>query len=518
MVLGWLALSLVSFLVVVSHAKSRVAQEFDHQATAAFHELRTKLRANEAALSSFSSFLGAVEIDDKKVVASFAASLKSSYPHIYMLEVVRKVARSERAAFESYMRSNFDADFRIRNFSDAPGRQWASIRDKAVYFPLIFMWPDLPEAESISGLDMDSIPHLQRAALAADVTTQTVTSRPFQLVEGGLGYAMFRSVRAHRTPGHNRILAFSGALQALLIIRAEDLMPSQVLAGSTYRISINGTGQNSPLLVEVPNHVANQPGASFGLPSEVLSFEDDSPIQPLKLTMERQMLWRDISTEGLLGVGGVSLVLLFVLLGYLRHHYRRLIDSDFHATQAQFLALHDPLTGLPNRLLFHERLKFQLGNWRRNGESFGLMFIDLDLFKKVNDDFGHRAGDKVLVEVARRLRICARETDIVSRLGGDEFVLLVGQVYSHDHLVVMAQQVLARISEPLMLADCRVAITASVGVSICPEDGVDADTLLHRADMSMYVVKQGGRNGVMGLNRNPDTITRSDEGGLQLVK
>ncbi len=516
--LGWLALTLLSLGGVVAQSKSRVDQEFDRHATASFHELRTKLRANEAAINSFASFLGAVEIDDREAVAVFAAAMKASYPHIYMFEVVRKVARNEREAFETYMRGSLDPEFRIRNFGYDDGRQWASVRDKAVYFPLIFMWPETPAAKAVFGLDMDSVPHLQHAALAADAGNQTVTTRPFRLVEGSLGYALFRPAKERKSPGRHGILAFSGSLQALLVIRAEDLTPAQPMAESSYRISINGTGQNSPLLLEVASQVSAQAGADYWLPKLVLSFADESPVQPLKLSIERQMLWSDISSQGLMAVGGLSLTTLLLLIGYLRLHHRRTIDSDFHATQTQFLALHDALTALPNRLLFDDRLRLLLSNWRRRSESFGLMFIDLDLFKEVNDEFGHKVGDQLLIEIARRLRSCVRETDTVARLGGDEFVVLIGQVGAHDHLLAMAYQMLASISEPVILDGHRVAVSASIGISACPEDGSDAETLIHRADMAMYVVKQSGRNGVMGLNRNPDSIQHSGEVRLQLVK
>lgn len=516
---GWLALSLLSLGVVVVQSKSSVDQEFERHATASFHELRTKLRANEAAINSFASFLGAVNVADRDSVAVFAATMKANYPHIYMFEVVRKVARHERWAFESYMRASFDPEFRIRNFSYDSNRQWASVRDKAVYFPLIFMWPEVPAARAVFGLDMDSVPHLQQAALAADASDQTAITKPFRLVEGSLAYAMFRQAMENKLHFNSRINAFSGALQALLIIRAEDLIPSQLQAEISYRITINDSGQtNHPLLLEVASTAEKQPGADYWLPKVVLSFEDESPVQPLKLTMERQMRWSDISSPGLVGVALLSSITLLLLLGYLRHHHRRLIDSDFHATQTQFLALHDALTALPNRLLFKDRLKFLLGNWRRRSESFGLMFIDLDLFKEVNDCFGHKVGDLLLIEVARRLRSCVRETDTVARIGGDEFVALIGQVSSHEHLLSMAQQMLAHISEPIVLEGHRVAISASIGISACPEDGIDAEVLIHRADMAMYVVKQSGRNGVMGLNRSPAASEHSSEVHLQLVK
>ena len=515
---GWLALTLVSLGVVIAQSKSRVDQDLDRHATATFHELRTKLRANEAAINSFASFLGAVEIDDRAAVAVFAASMKASYPHIYMFEVVRKVARNERAAFEAYMRASLDPDFRIRNFSYDDSRQWASVRDKAVYFPLIFMWPEIPAAKAVFGLDMDSIPHLQQAALAADASNQTVTSQPFRLVEGNLGYVIFRPANERKSLARHRALAFSGLLQALLVIRAEDLMPSQPMVESSYRISINGAGQNSPLLLEVASQAGAQRGAGFWLPKTVLSFAEESPVQPLKLSIERQMLWRDISPQGLIAVGGLSLTTLLLLVGYLRFHYRRLSHSDLHATQTQFLALHDALTALPNRLLFDDRLRLLLSNWRRRSEPFGLMFIDLDLFKEVNDNFGHKVGDLLLIEIARRLRSCVRETDTVARLGGDEFVVLISQVGAHDHLLAMAYQMLASISAPVILDGHRIVVSASIGISACPEDGIDAETLIHRADMAMYVVKQSGRNGVMGLNRNLASAEHGGEARLQLVK
>lgn len=517
---GWLALSLISLLIVVVQSKGSFDQAFERQASASFNELHNKLRANEVAISSFSRFFAAADLNNRAALAQFAATLKNNYPHIYMFEVVRKVARHERAAFETYMQSAFDPAFRIKNFGYDDNRQWKSVRDKAVYYPLIFMWPEIPAAKSIFGLDMDSIPHLQQAAFAADAGSQTVTSKPFRLVEGDLAYAMFRPVKERTlSSANNPAQMFSGSLQVLLVIRAQDLVPAQQQSASRYRISINGMGQNNPLLLDLPSTAEAVLGEEHWLPNESLSFADESSIQPLKFTVERQMLWTDISSNSLFGVGLLSFISLIGLTIYLRYHYRNLMDSSAHISRAEFLAMHDALTALPNRLLFNDRLNLMLNNWRRRSESFCLVFIDLDLFKEINDKLGHAAGDLVLIEVAKRIRSCVRESDTVARLGGDEFVVLLGQVNTHEHLLTIAQKMLEKIREEIAIDDQVMRISASIGMSICPDDASEAATLLQRADSAMYLVKQSGGNGVMGLIKPLETVNeRPHEPRLHRVK
>jgi diguanylate cyclase (GGDEF)-like protein len=506
---GWLALTIITLLIVVLQSKSTFDQAFERQASASFNELRNKLRANEVAISSFGGFFAAADLNNRDTVAQFAATMKKNCPHIYMFVVVRKVKRNERAAFETYMQSVSEPTFRIKNFGYDESLQWKSVRDKAVYYPLIFMWPDFPATKSVFGLDMDSVPHLQQAALAADVGNQTAASKPFRLIEGDLAYAMFHPVQERNLPASkNRMPLFSGSLQVLLIIRAQDLVPTQQQAASSYRILINGMGQNNPLLLDLPAQADDVLGEDHWLPRVSLSFEDDSPIQPLQFSVERQMLWTDISAKALIAVGMLALVSLIALIIYLRHHYQHLVHSRFRASQTEFLALHDTLTALPNRLLFDDRLNSLLSNWRRRYESFGLVFIDLDHFKEINDQFGHKTGDLVLIEIAQRIRACVRETDTVARLGGDEFVVLLGQVNSREHLLSMARQMLTKINGPMVVGEETIQISASIGISLCPEDGIDASALLHGADSSMYLVKKNGRNGVMGHENSPFSVEK----------
>ena len=162
--------------------------------------------------------------------------------------------------------------------------------------------------------------------------------------------------------------------------------------------------------------------------------------------------------------------------------------------QTRHLAEHDFLTDLPNRVLFLDRLQQALATARRQHTRVALMFVDLDRFKAVNDTYGHQAGDIVLKEVAARLVRCVRGVDTVSRQGGDEFVVILADIGGADQAAHVAGSVMQAVSQTITLGQHRIALSASIGISICPSDGDDVDTLLKHADVAMYHVKQNGRN------------------------
>jgi diguanylate cyclase (GGDEF)-like protein/PAS domain S-box-containing protein len=160
----------------------------------------------------------------------------------------------------------------------------------------------------------------------------------------------------------------------------------------------------------------------------------------------------------------------------------------------EFHAYHDPLTGLPNRMFLKDRLHLALAQARRSGRGLAVIFLDLDHFKEVNDSLGHAIGDRLLQEVAGRLKDCVREDDTVARLGGDEFVLLLPRVRHGEGAAHIAQKVLGRMGEPFRLSDRELHVTTSAGIALSPGDGEDAETLLKNADDAMYRAKELGRN------------------------
>jgi diguanylate cyclase (GGDEF)-like protein/PAS domain S-box-containing protein len=165
------------------------------------------------------------------------------------------------------------------------------------------------------------------------------------------------------------------------------------------------------------------------------------------------------------------------------------IERKQTETRFRYLALHDPLTGLPNRSLFHDRFVVALRRAERDGERLMLLYVDLDDFKLVNDRFGHETGDRLLVAVARGLEGCVRGSDTVARLGGDEFALLLVNVQPGEPGDGIIDRVRAAVAAPLEVEGGFVTIAASIGSAVYPVDGEDQDTLLRSADASMYAGK-----------------------------
>ena len=161
--------------------------------------------------------------------------------------------------------------------------------------------------------------------------------------------------------------------------------------------------------------------------------------------------------------------------------------------QLQHVATHDALTGLPNRLLLADRLNQAIAQAERHRQRFAVLVVDLDRFKSINDSLGHLAGDALLKDVCQRLRQVLRKADTLARLGGDEFVLILNEIAGPQDAEAVASKVLADIARPVKLSELELHITASIGISICPDDGTDAETLLQHADAAMYHAKNNGR-------------------------
>jgi diguanylate cyclase (GGDEF)-like protein/PAS domain S-box-containing protein len=159
-----------------------------------------------------------------------------------------------------------------------------------------------------------------------------------------------------------------------------------------------------------------------------------------------------------------------------------------------YQTFHDPLTGLANRALLMERLSICLGKARRGNKLLALLYLDLDRFKSVNDGVGHAAGDAVFQEAARRLMACVRDTDTVARVGGDEFVVLLPEIARAEDAGIVASKLLASVAEPFFAGGRRIDLSTSIGVSVYPDDGDDAEILLRSADNAMYRAKERGRN------------------------
>jgi diguanylate cyclase (GGDEF)-like protein len=164
--------------------------------------------------------------------------------------------------------------------------------------------------------------------------------------------------------------------------------------------------------------------------------------------------------------------------------------------QLRYLATHDALTGLPNRVLLEDRLSQAIARSDRDQRPFAVMLLDLDRFKLINDSFGHRAGDELLKEVARRLTGIMRSADTVARLGGDEFVLILSDTPDRGEIDAIAQRVVSALEPPVMIADVAIHASPSVGIALYPLHATTGETIVAHADAAMYCAKQRGRGNV----------------------
>lgn len=491
LLLAWMLFSGSLFALVLRGTWEDVRTEFQADAEADIELLRDRLRTNDALLSGFAAFLDVLGAPTRAQIASFASRLLGEHPHIYMLEVVDKVPARARAGFERALAARVGPGARIASYAYQDGRRWQDVPEKAAYFPVSFLWPETPASLPVLGLDLDSVPHLREALLRAEASEGAVSTRPFALIEGPLAYVVMK--RTDRAPAIPRA---PGAEQryALLVVKADSLVPRRSNARTAQVLRMLGeAGPHDPPLYAM---LATQPASVLErrlLPQLTLNVEDFSTSQPVRLTVTRQLRLSDIRAAPLLLAVVLDLGSLLALVFCLgRHRAAVALERESHL-RASHGALHDPLTGLPNRRLLQDRVAQACAHWRRSGEGFALFFIDLDHFKEVNDRYGHDVGDAVLCEVARRMHAGVRETDTVARIAGDEFVVLLPDVAEHAAAAPVAAKLLDAVARPVEVRGGLVLrVTASLGVSQCPAHGSEFDELMRHADSAMYRDKRSG--------------------------
>lgn len=175
------------------------------------------------------------------------------------------------------------------------------------------------------------------------------------------------------------------------------------------------------------------------------------------------------------------------------------------AYQANF----DSLTDLPNRHLFQDRLSRAIGHAHREGSLVALLYLDVDYFKNINDRMGHPFGDRVLVELGKRLKSIVRETDTIARIGGDEFAVILCDLHDRSEALVLGRRLMIEAAMPFRIDGSRADLTVSIGVALYPEDGTDATTLIRNADIALYQVKREGRNNIVFFSREMNRFVQS---------
>lgn len=495
--------------LLISAEIARHERRFGETAQQLASELKNKLDMNEAVLAGFAAFLRAVEGNDVESATRYAASAIAAYPHVYMLEVARRVPVAEEEKFQAALRREWLSSFTLKNF---PGRKPASrpgLTSHKETWPILFMYPSLPEAQEIYGVRLETVDFLSQSLVLAQNNANAVVSPVFQMFEGGSAYILLKEVE-RATPASTSAAPnlFGNTMTAMLLVKTEALLSHSssitVPDAMAYSAEIRSASKANNLLF---SKAGVQPGklASFYLPR----FEQESLVgnasQPTVMHFEHQLSWHELLTrEFLLVLGLLACALLTVPTLSLRH-FRALERGAREHERSAYLATHDLLTGLPNRFLFMDRFEQAVQQHIRNGNAFALLLLDIDHFKEINDQFGHEVGDAVLVESAQRMKREIRACDTVARQGGDEFVILLANALTPDDAVKVGDKLRAAIAQPQAINNDLLNVTCSIGVAMYPSDGQTLDTLRRAADQAMYDSKRSGRNTVSAYRQSPAT-------------
>ena len=447
--------------------------------------------SNETILKGFSALFGAIGRTDPEATSRYVRQVIEANPQIFTLEIVQVVEKSQLVEFVAGKRRDGIPHFTVKSFSYETDRQWEPVKEKASYYPIVFMEPMPAGAEDVIGLDVDSVPFLQRAMAESLRRRVPVASHPFRLVEGNLGYVVFCPIAHTRgRDGSPLKLISQDELVVDMVIDAAKLTEAAkipVFDGGmllVYHTDFKPNDANGHLLQTMGQTRSTIETAIF--PSFVYEKSLATLGEPFSLMVKRQIGWSDLSLGLLALVAGLTLISSAILVAYLRAQQQGRILQIENRQRLWQLANHDALTGLPNRMLLMDRLEQLLARMSRHGKRMALMFLDIDDFKQVNDKFGHEVGDRLIKFVAERLRAAVRTEDTVARMAGDEFIVLIEGVEGREDLERVRQNIQGRLSDGLLIEGRPIRVGISIGIAMFPEDGRSPESLIKQADMRMY--------------------------------
>lgn len=494
----WLGVIVLATHLMLSGAIGELQRDFDRTTLHLGNDIKHKLDTNEAVLAGFAAFLKAVETSDTESATRYAAAVSRAYPHIYMLEVARKVPRDEEEAMQARLRKDWQPDFQLKDFPTVTQRQPFNQGLQHFTWPLVFMYPTLPEAREIYGVRLETVDYLGHSLASAQHNPHPVASPIFQMFEGGRAYILLQDVDRSAQPvngdGPN---IFGSAMIALLLIKTDSLQPTLVAAPETASLAWSASLQPPG---QAPSELFTRkaPDAHFLdewlLPRFQNQIRIDNRSQPTLLQFGRQTSWTELTTTEFLATFSLLMIALVSLPTLAFRHYQVLSREARQHERSAFLATHDVLTGLPNRFLFADRFDRAVQQHQRYGTSFALLLVDLDHFKDINDTYGHEVGDEFLVTTADRMVRETRACDTVARHGGDEFMVLLANTGNVDAAYSVALKLLEKIAIPLETRAGSLAIQCSIGIALYPLHGKTLNELCRAADQAMYQSKRSGRN------------------------
>jgi diguanylate cyclase (GGDEF)-like protein len=462
---------------------------------------------------------------------AFAKDLRSRLVGLRNTGWALRVTREKRDAFERSVRADGFPNFEIWE-RDAQGHRIRAA-DRAEYFPILY--PDPVEYTSqILGFDISSEPIRADALRRARASEQPAATPPINLItkaeaDGFMTFIpLYPKDSAEQDMPHTPAGFMYGVFGTAPMI--ENILGKKAIPSGLdiYFFNLNGDPRNRRIYW----HSSQANSAPSAVPSEDALLAGPHWMGHIRIADQE---WGAIFVpSGKLVFGArnwqpeIALIIGLMMTGfvvtYLLISLRRTLRLELLTKSLQeatrelrregekvtHLARTDFLTGLANRTLFSDKISAAAARLRRDGETFTVLFLDLDGFKHINDSLGHPAGDELLKEMARRLKSLLRETDVVARLGGDEFAIMrTGATNQREEAIDLARKVLSTVAKPFDFDGHNATVKTSIGIALAPENGTEPGELMKKADLALYRVKSEGRNNFR-LFRRGDERRRHD--------
>jgi len=489
-VIIWVILFVTVMSGIVAVDLQRAEKKFSEHANMHLQQANDRVHINESILEGFAAMVSTSDFHDRARIRSYAQKMLEQYPHIFKFEIVEKVSNDKLESFSEYYRRNFYPDFHVKAFGYESDRQWQEVKKVPYHLLIVFMEPITPQSKDVLGLDVGSNEIFMHSFQQSEQQDRMVSTDPFTLVQGHLAYLLHRPIHELGNGGVSFITR-SGAqggfvelviLADTLLDRAEGIVPG--LRELLYHPSFASTDPKGHL------HLHEAPPAGWlesrFFPHLSMTRALDSESQPFVLLIERQLGWDIISWEKL----GLTLLIASITFVVVVVYARLYLINEMKRTEMTarlfHLANHDALTGLANRNLLSDRLNHAITQTARRKGRLAVLFLDLEDFKDVNDEYGHDAGDSVLKRAAERLRACVRAGDTIARVGGDEFVLVLENIAGQGDVDHVVEKIKTGFEQPFDVNSHSIMLGISIGSALYPGDGTDMDILIRYADSSMY--------------------------------
>lgn len=488
-VVVWLVLLLIFATIIVDVSIHSAKENFRAKTMSLYHLVNDQVNTNETILDGFAATVDAMGELDRVKIRDYAKRIREHYPYIFMFEIAEKVLSQDKTRFEHEMRQRVYPDFAIREFGYDADRKWHAARERPFYLPITFMEPFPPESRQVLGLDLNSNAIFIQSLRESAKLRIPVVTKPFELVEGQIAYVIHRPIKDKHVADNAD--GFDDRY-VMLVILAKSLFKDRLPMNRNYGVTLynsnapKGTREGVLYRQTLPAYSAL---CSVLFPKLSMTLPLESKTQPFVLSVERQLGWNVLNWD-LLGILLVAAMITFyVVIRYAKAYHLTQINRIQEANYLFHLANHDSLTGLANRNLLMDRLQHALEQAKRTASKLAVLFLDLDDFKQVNDNYGHETGDRVLKCVAERLLACLRSGDTLARRSGDEFVIVLENIISKDMVEQVVDKIQKEFAQKIDIDGIDISIAISIGFAIYPDEGENAMVLLKLADKRMYEKK-----------------------------